>query len=361
MKVCSFASVSRAATNGGWVCRFCVYKFQPLFLAVTFLAFVTVTGCSSQPVAKDTVGVQQALQKRTSKDALNARLASMAIQAAASGEVLQTAYHIGPGDLLNIAVFGVDELNTTVRVSSKGNIMLPLVGELNVEGRSPQDVENMLVDRLYKYMHNPEASVFVAEYRSQRVSVTGAVNNPGVQTLTQPRTVLELLSLSGGLSPAAGDQIYVQTTVNNKPERLIIDLDEVLSDANNKSFSLLLHGGDSIFVPKAGVVFVEGAVNTPGAYPVKGQTGVLEAIAMARGTTFDARPHDVQVITRNDAGERIVVSVPLDEARANETPDLPLHDGDIVVVPSNSFKRGFATFWQGFRGVFGMGYSLNGP
>jgi polysaccharide biosynthesis/export protein len=124
---------------------------------------------------------------------------------------------------------------------------------------------------------------------------------------------------------------------------------------------MLLGSGDSIFVPEAGVVFVEGAVNNPGQYSLRGGTGILEAIAMAQGTTYDAEEDKVQVVTRGDDGQKAVVSVPLDKVRAQEAPNLELQDGDIVLVPSNAVKRNFAGFWRGFRGVFGMGFSLNGP
>lgn len=332
-----------------------------LFSVLVLAPMVVVTGCASQPVAQDTVNAQRVSQDRTSRGDLNKELASLAAQSGASAQTLWTDYPIGAGDVLEIAVFGVSELNTKVRVSRQGAIMLPLVGELAVGGRSPREVERMLDDRLTEYMHDPEVSVFVAEYQSQQVSVTGAVHSPAMHTLKQPRTVLELLSMSGGLSPEAGKMIYVNTTLDNAPQRFIVDLEQVLSNPNHENLEILLSGGDSIFVPQAGVVFVEGAVNAPGSYPLKGGTGIIEAIAMAKGTKFDAREADVQVFSSDASGERVVVSVPLDRIRANEVPNFELQDGDIVVVPSNTFKRNFAGFWSGFRGIFGMGYSLNGP
>lgn len=333
------------------------------FLPVlALIAIGIVTGCSSQPVAQETVDAQQVTQQRTSsKGDLNRELAALAAQSGASAETLWKEYPIGAGDVLEISVFDVPELNTKVRVSRQGAIVLPLVGDLAVSGRSPREVEGMLDERLTEYMHNPEVSVFVAEYHSQQVSVTGAVSNPAMHTLTQPRTVLELLSMSGGLSEAAGKQVYVNTTLDNEPQRFIVDLEKVLSEQNRENLGILLSGGDSVFVPEAGVVFVEGAVNSPGSYPLRGGTGILEAVAMAKGTKFDAREEDVQVFTTDSNGERAVVSVPLDKIRANQVSNYELQDGDIVVVPSNAFKRNVSGFWRGFRGIFGMGYSINGP
>lgn len=331
------------------------------FFIFVWIAVGTVTACSSQPVAKDTIDAQRFAQQRMSNKEINKDLASLAVRTGVSAQLLWTEYPIGGGDVLEISVFGVPELNKRVRVSRGGAVMLPLVGEINVGGRSPREVESILSEKLTEFMHDPEVSVYVAEYHSQQVSVSGAVNTPAMHTLSRPRTVLELVSMSGGLSEEAGNQIYVHTMVDNAPQRFIIDLNQVLSSGDSDNLAILLGGGDSVFVPEAGVVFVEGAVNEPGSYPLKGGTGIIEAIAMAKGTTFDARESDVQVFTSEDNGERVVVSVPLNTIRANETPNYELQDGDIVVVPSNAVKRNFAGFWRGFRGVFGMGYSINGP
>jgi polysaccharide export outer membrane protein len=334
-------------------------------MAGTLLAIVAIlaSGCSSTPIAKETVDAQRAVQQRTSKEDLNRKLAAMAVRNAASGEVLQREYQVGTGDVLDISVFGVDELNKTARVNAKGAIVLPLLGEVSVGGKTLREIEDLLVKRLKHYMHDPQVSVYVSDYQSQQVSVTGAVNDPSLHTLTRPRTVLELLSMSGGLSPNAGKKIYVQTTVDGQPQRLIIDLDEVLNNPTDTSFALLLKGGDSIFVPEAGTVFVEGAVKKPGAYQLKGDTGVLEAIAMAGGAEFAARQSKVQVITLagNGGQGKEVVAVDLDKLRANESPNVVLKDGDIVLVPTNTVKAGFAGFWHGLAGIFGVGYSVNGP
>lgn len=312
-------------------------------------------------MSRDAIDARQAIEARQSQRVLNEKLAAIAGRTRNDPQSLQRDYAIGPGDMLEIEVFDVPEFSSTARVSGKGEIVLPLLDELYVGGMSPRQIEQMLETRLTEFIHRPDVSVLVSEYRSQQVSVTGAVNKPAVHTLTRPRTIFELISMSGGLAPEAGGQVAVQTMADDMPQRFVIDLGEVLSSSSSESFAMLLSGGDSIFVPEAGVVFVEGAVDTPGAYPLKGGTGVLEAVAMAKGTTFDANESEVQVVTRGKDGEKVMVTVSLDEIRAQSSPNLPLQDGDIVMVPSNQFKRSLAGFWRGFRGIFGMGYRLNGP
>lgn len=322
---------------------------------------ILTSGCGTTPVSDDAVDGQRAAQERASKEELNRKLSSMAIRNSVDAKVLQQEYPIGAGDILDISVFDVEELNKTVRVNGKGTIILPLLGELQVGGKTLTEVEELITDELTEFMHDPQISVFIAEYRSQQISVTGAVNEPTLHTLTRPRTVLELLSMSGGLSAKAGKQIYVRTVIDGEPRRLIIDLDEVLTNPDNQSLAILLRGDDSIFVPEAGVVFVEGAVNKPGAYQLKGSTGVLEAIAMAGGPKFEARESGVQIITFANGDEKEVVPVDLDKLRANQGDNVELHDGDIVIVPTNTMKAGFSGFWRGISGIFGVGYSVNGP
>jgi len=324
-----------------------------LVIALSILA----AGCGSQPVAQQTMDARRAAQERSAKEDLNRQLAAMAVRTSTGGEALEQEYPVGSGDVLDISVFEVDELNTTVRVNGKGTVILPLVGELEVGGRTLREVENLLVERLKEFMHDPQVSVFIAEYQSQQISVTGAVNEPTLHTLTRPRTVLEMLSMSGGLSPAAGNQLYVHTRVDGKAQRLIIDLDEVLASSDNDAFAILLKGGDSIFVPEAGTVFVEGSVKKPGAYRLKGNTGVIEAIAMAGGAMYEAQDN-VQVATRGPDGNKEIVNLSLDAIRANEAPGIELQDGDIVLVPQHTAKAGFANFWRGLSGVFGVGYGL---
>jgi len=121
-------------------------------------------------------------------------------------------YRIGPEDLLDIQVFGVSELSRTVRVSSRGFISLPLLGEVKVAGLTSPGLENRLAELLAKdYLQNPQVSVFIKEYTSQRVTVSGAVTKPGVYPLKGRTTLLQAIAIAGGLDDKASpsDQITV--------------------------------------------------------------------------------------------------------------------------------------------------------
>src|SRR5690606_22800342 len=114
-------------------------------------------------------------------------------------------YRLGPGDLLRVSVFGSPELSGEVRVSESGNITYPLIGQVPVAGKSPSQVEALLVSAFVDggYLRQPQVSVLVTEYRSQKVSVMGHVTKPGQYSLKSASRVLDVLAEAGG--PIAGE------------------------------------------------------------------------------------------------------------------------------------------------------------
>ncbi len=329
--------------------------------AAVLLTAALISGCASQPPAS--LPQAENAQRQEETELLNMELAAAASRQGSDTFAASSEYRIGPGDVLEIAVFQVDELNLTERVNGRGTIIVPLLGELQVANKTAAEIEQLLAARLGdKYLHDPQVSVFVTEYHSQKITVMGAVKQPAVHVVQRPRSVLEMLSMSGGLNEKAGYRMYIQTmsknpeTGNIEPQRLVVDLKQVLEmDNTGPLLTMILHGGDSIYVPKAGVVFVEGAVRRPGAYPMQGVIDVLKAIAMAGGTNWDAKEGSIQVL-RPDAKDNQVMEIDLKEVRDNKIPDLTLADGDIVVVRTDAFKKGVYTVWRGITGIISFGY-----
>lgn len=326
--------------------------------AATTTAADSTVATAESAAATDTPATQLSDKNRIVD--FNRRLLAAAGQQQAGelADLENYEYQLGSGDVLEIAVFQVDELNTKARVSGRGTIIVPLLGELDVGGKTASEVERLLVAKLgADYLHDPQVTVFVADYRSQEVAVSGAVASPAVFSIRQPRNVLELLAMAGGVTESAASRINVQTTALDPDSgqalkhSLIIDLHDVVD--NSELQKLVLHGGDSIHVPDAGVVFVEGAVEKPGVYPIRGRVNVLKAIAMAGGTRFDAVDGGTQVF-RNVAGEQQVVELNLGAVRSNEAPAIELEDGDVVMVQSSSLKRGFGDFWKGFSSIISL-------
>ncbi len=270
------------------------------------------------------------------------------------------SYTLGAGDVINIAVFQVDELNRKARITGDGYIMMPLIGEVYAQGLTTSELEDQITSKLAEsYLHNPQVTVFIEEFRSHQISVTGAVKQPNIYEIQRAQNVLEMLAMAGGLSNDAGPQVYVtriitdQTSGIRKRESTVIKLDTLLT-SDDPRLNILLRAGDSVNVPKAGVVFVEGAVRSPGAYQIKGEMNVLKAIAVAGDVKFEAKRGNIQIFRELD-GQTQLIEVDLDAIKSRSADDVALFDGDIIVVPDNKFKKGWSGFWKGISGIFSVG------
>jgi len=203
-------------------------------------------------------------------------------------EIEKTDYKIGPKDLLEISVFGLDELNRTERVSEEGKITLPLLGEIDVEGLTKGEVEKKISKLLEeKYLQNPQVSVFIAEYQSKMVSVLGAVQTPGRLELLGRQTVMDILAKAGGLTSEAGNEIYVmRRRADGSNSSIKISIDELILNGKAE-LNIPLEADDVINIPidKVVQIYVMGKVGNPGAFNVKRSMipTLLRAIAQAGG------------------------------------------------------------------------------
>lgn len=135
-------------------------------------------------------------------------------------------YRIGPQDLLELQVFGVDALNRNVRVNSRGFISLPLIGLTQAAGLTPEQLEEALATKLAKdYLQNPQVSVFIKEFTSQRVTVEGAVKMPGVYPLKGRTSLLQVLAVAAGLTSLADPTIRVFRVDAATGNRTVLEFD----------------------------------------------------------------------------------------------------------------------------------------
>ena len=162
-------------------------------------------------------------------------------------------YILGPGDLLAIDVFQVDELEGTVRVSSTGFIKLPLTGKIKVGGLTVAEAEAEIREKLLRYLQDPIVNVFVQEYRSQNITVLGAIRSPKVYTVTRQNFLLDILSVAGGLTKDAGDICFIQ----RKGETIVVNIRDLLI-GGQVNLNIPVFAGDVVHVPTGGVFFVNG-------------------------------------------------------------------------------------------------------
>ncbi len=218
-------------------------------------------------------------------------------------------YQIGPGDLLDVKVYEAPDLSAPEsRVSTSGTVTYPLLGEVELGGLTVREAEKKLQKLLQaKYVKNPHVSIFVKEYKSKRVAVVGAVKNPGDYELLNRGHLLEAIALAGGLTDKAGNTVYL--THRSTDKQIKIDLDELLVKGNT-SLNLPVQMGDTVFVPEAGVYYVNGAVKKGGEFPLKKPVTVGRAIEIAGGLATGARSHATLIRFKED-GERQIIHVNL--------------------------------------------------
>lgn len=251
-------------------------------------------------------------------------------------------YRIGRQDLLEIRVFGVDEFDQAVRVADDGTITLPLLGRIDVRGMTKSELEQRLAALLgERYIRDPQVSVFVRDYESRRVAVTGAVKNPGTYEMLGRRTLLEMVSMAGGLDGELGHEIFIfRRDDDGGTRRVAVELDRLVYDAD-PSLNHAIRPGDIIYVPtveKIGI-FVSGAVTNPDRYEVPRDepVTVLKAITIAGGTTDRAALKKVQIMRTDENGLRTTLLVDLKKIKRGKAEDPILRPDDIVLVPESFF------------------------
>lgn len=265
-------------------------------------------------------------------------------------------YKVGPEDLINIQVFQVEELNTKVRISAQGYIGLPLVGKIEAGGLSVSELEAAIAKKYENYLADPIVSVFVEEYRSQQIVVLGSVSRPQVYYVTGQVYLLDMLSMAGGLSSEAGDICTIRKAVSAgdadraNDETIVVDLNELLI-SGRAELNIPLSSGDVVHVPRSGVFFVDGAVNSAGVYQIKGKTTLTQSISMAKGMMYEAIKSDITILRDNGKPERDIIVANYNAILDGKEEDILIKDKDIIIVP----KSGVKSFLKGFATSIGIG------
>ena len=247
-------------------------------------------------------------------------------------------YLLGSGDLLQITVFEAENLNTKARVSSRGYVTLPLLGQIKVKGHTAREAETK-IETLYreKYIKDPHVSVFVEEHVSQRVTLVGQFKKPGTYDYFSQQRLLDVLALAGGFSENAGSTIQIRRNNSNPgtPNVVVIDRDLLIKEGQAE-LNVEIMGGDTIFVPEAGQFFIDGAVRRPGNYPIAEKMLIKEALMTAGGVKPYA-DEDALILIRNVEGEgRKVFELQL---RNPEHLGMEVQDHDIIIVESSTWGK----------------------
>ena len=323
---------------------------------------LTLAACASPSANTQRSMSYEDFQKQHSNNSqltdLNQQLLSMAVDSGTSNSV----YRLGPGDEIHMTVFGVEELSDAYRIDGMGRVSLPLIGETEISGYTLSEAEQVLARRYSeRYLRNPQISISVTEFRSQQFTAIGAVAHARVYSTQRRITLIEALAMAGGLSPDAGTNVYLTDRIRD-PEtgglgtrNLIVGLQDLMQKSHE--YNVVLGDSALINVPRAGSIFVEGAVRQPGAYQKRGDTTVLKAIAMAGGLKFEANRSRLKVLRRSsESDEWIQETMSMDDIRSSPLADVRLSDGDIVMVESSAIRSAWIGTWEGLRSLALLGF-----
>jgi len=293
----------------------------------------------------ETSGADMLSGSSSGNDNDSAPSADSAVTSAYKGD-----YILGPGDLIAIDVFQVDELEGTVRVSSTGYIKLPLTGKIKVAGLTVAEAEAEIREKLLRYLQDPIVNVFIQEYRSQNITVLGAIRSPQVYTVTRQNFLLDILSIAGGLTTDAGDICYIQ----RKGETIVVNIRDLLI-GGQVNLNIPVFAGDIVHVPSGGVFFVNGSVISPGSFTLKGTVTLTQAISMAKGLQFNAKKSQIRIYRDSGKETMDIIEADYDSILADQNQDIVLQEKDIVIVPKDGVKNFFGGFFNSVRGIAKIG------
>ena len=247
---------------------------------------------------------------------------------------------LAPGALLHIEVYGVPEMSMELRVDAEGNVAIPLIGSLHVAGRTVAQAQNAIAKELSdrEVFKDPQVTLDVLQFSAGSVSVTGEVQTPGRMQLLAPTPLGDVLAMAGGETNAAGHGIEVQHHASlGAPNSRHIDY--APGGDPGILHQTVVEPGDSVFVHKAGVVYVLGAVNRPGGYLMVngGALNVVQAVSLAGGETPE---HSTRwaIVVRKQGDNYEQVKVSLDKMEKGLEKPAPLQMNDALYVPASRWK-----------------------
>ena len=267
-----------------------------------------------------------------------------------------TSYILGPNDQITIRALQAEEISDkTYRLASDGDLTLPMIGRFKAAGLTAGQLESELASKLEKYIRHPKVGVTVTEFHSQPVSVIGAVTTPGIVQLQGKKTLVEVLSMAGGLRNDAGQRV----TITRRQESGMLPLSGARPDATGQfsiaevrlkdllearkpEQNIAIQSNDIISVPRAETIYVLGAVNKAGGFVLndRDNLSVLQALSLAGGLERTAAPQKAKILRINPGtAKREEVPLDLKPIFSGKATDVALQPDDILFIPDSAQKR----------------------
>jgi polysaccharide export outer membrane protein len=252
-------------------------------------------------------------------------------------ETNSSALVLGPGDEADITVYGAPDLSGHTRVGADGNISMPLIGYVRVAGLSSNEAEAAIEAQLRQtnVLNDPRVSVFVKEYTSSGISVAGEVAKPGFYSAVGPHRLFDVLQAAGGPTDKAASKVVINHRDQTDSTTFPISKDPAEMAGSN----VVLRPGDTVVVPRAGIVYVLGEVTRPGGYVMNATGGitVMQIVAVAGGPTHLASAGKTRLLRRTANGFQ-EQRIDLKKLLRGQAQDVSVRDEDILFVPTSGVK-----------------------
>lgn len=237
---------------------------------------------------------------------------------------------LGPGDGIRVTVFENPDLTTETRISARGFIRLPLLGNVKLEGLTPSSAGERIATLLRegKFIIDPQVNLSVIQVRSRQISVLGQVARPGRYALDETSTTLtDMLALAGGVSANGDDVVTVVRVRSGKTEKLEIDVPRMYR-TGDMSANIEVENGDTVFVRRAPMFYIYGEVQRAGTYRLENEMTVMQALSLGGGVTVRGTERGIKVARRTAEGGLARREVQLAE---------PVRPDDIIQVQESLF------------------------
>jgi polysaccharide export outer membrane protein len=246
-------------------------------------------------------------------------------------------YLLGPGDVLDVRVFGQPELTSNVQVDGDGNLSgLPFIETpIRAKCRSDKEVQKDITAAYAKFINNPQVSVRIAERLSrQPATVFGAVRQPSRVEMKRKVRLNELMAVSGGFTlmcPEPGEEMEAAPIDGTRIPLQIVKVADLRS--GKPEANPIIRPGDYVLVTEAEPVYITGAVLSPGGVYLREQLMLSRALAMVGGPRKEAKLNDVKVYRQvPGSANQEVIHVDVAAIKKNQKPDFVLQPYDVIEV-----------------------------
>jgi polysaccharide export outer membrane protein len=279
-------------------------------------------------------------------------------------------YRIGPNDVIDVQIENAPEMSRSFRVTAAGTFLMPYVGRIAAVKKTTEELAQFIAEKLRgDYLKDPKVTVSVKEYNSRSFFVQGSVRSPGVYQIEGKPSMLELLTLAGGLSEHHGANAFIIRRIKNaaqkdpeadhNPETRVAAAKRTASeqDATEESpkYELksvnvngllkghfeqdaVLEPGDIVNIPETDLFFVAGEVNAPGQFNLKEGTTLRQAISLAQGTNYKAALDRGIIFRENVAGKREELRINIGDVMSGKKQDINIMANDIIMVPNSKAR-----------------------